>query len=49
MTWEEIKKAVEALGVKNSDVIAWIDLHPYGPESIENKRDQEGKVQIYDS
>ena len=51
MTWEEIKRAVEERGVKDTDEIAWIDLHPYGSDGskcIEINRDHNGHVEIYD-
>jgi hypothetical protein len=48
MTWEEIKRTVEKQGVKDSDEIAWIDVHPFGTDDVEVKRDEDGTIQIND-
>jgi hypothetical protein len=36
-TWREIKEAVEALGVKDEDEVAWIDIGdlPYDAQRVD--------------
>ena len=48
MNWEEFKKRVEELGVKNEDEIKWIDIHgTTGTEDVDAAKDRDGKVAIY--
>ena len=39
MTWAEFKKAVEALGVKDEDIVSYIDCYP-GLGTLRLRRDQ---------
>jgi|GEM_PF-3585855 hypothetical protein len=48
MTWGELKRRVEELGVKDEDPIRWIDIHGEAPvEEVEAAKDKQGRVAIY--
>jgi hypothetical protein len=48
MTWGELKKRVEELGVKDEDILRWVDVNGYAkPGEVEAAKDKEGKVAIY--
>lgn len=45
MTWAEFKKVVEAAGVKDGDVVDYIDTDKGGP--LEIARDDSGSFVVY--
>jgi hypothetical protein len=48
MTWGDFKRRVEELGVKEDDLIRWIDVNGAAPaDEVDAARDKEGKVAIY--
>jgi hypothetical protein len=48
MTWGELKKRAEELGVEDGDILRWVDVHGSAPvEEVEAARDKEGKIAIY--
>ena len=48
MTWGELKKRVEELGVKDEDLLRWVDVNGQARvEEVEAAKDKGGKVAIY--
>ena len=47
MTWKEIKDAVEAKGVEDTDTIQYIDIHPLSERDIKVESPSEGWKYIW--
>ena len=45
MTWKEVKKQIEELGVRDNDEINWIDFSQFG--RIDGKKEEDGSWNIF--